>query len=52
MMSITGTEDVAPLRVGFPISDSVGGLTAAFAIAAALVGRQRDGCGRYLDDLP
>jgi crotonobetainyl-CoA:carnitine CoA-transferase CaiB-like acyl-CoA transferase len=49
MMSITGTEDVAPLRVGFPISDSLGGLTAAFAIAAALVGRQHDGCGRFLD---
>jgi len=49
MMSITGTEEVAPLRVGFPISDSVGALTAAFAIAAALVGRQRGGCGRFLD---
>jgi crotonobetainyl-CoA:carnitine CoA-transferase CaiB-like acyl-CoA transferase len=49
MMSITGTDDVAPLRVGFPISDTVGGLTAALAIAAALVGRQRDGCGRFLD---
>jgi crotonobetainyl-CoA:carnitine CoA-transferase CaiB-like acyl-CoA transferase len=49
MMSITGTEESAPLRVGFPISDTVGGLTAALAIAAALAGRQRDGLGCYLD---
>ena len=36
MMSITGTPDTAPLRVGFPVCDTVGGLTAAFAICAAL----------------
>ncbi|GAA2503562.1 CaiB/BaiF CoA transferase family protein [Winogradskya humida] len=49
MMSITGTPDTAPLRVGFPISDTVGGLTAALAVTAALTGRQRDGRGRFLD---
>ncbi|MEV4620583.1 CoA transferase [Asanoa sp. NPDC049573] len=49
MMSITGTPDTAPLRVGFPVSDSVGGLVAAMAICAALAGRSRTGSGSYLD---
>lgn len=49
MMSITGTHDSAPLRVGFPISDSVGGLMAALAVTAALAGRHHDGRGRWLD---
>ena len=35
-MSITGDADNAPYRVGYPIADTIGGLTAAFAIAAAL----------------
>jgi crotonobetainyl-CoA:carnitine CoA-transferase CaiB-like acyl-CoA transferase len=49
MMSITGTPETAPLRVGFPVSDSVGGLVAAMAICAALAGRSRTGAGSYLD---
>jgi crotonobetainyl-CoA:carnitine CoA-transferase CaiB-like acyl-CoA transferase len=49
MMSITGTAEVAPLRVGFPISDTLGGLTAALAVAAAVAGREHDGQGRFLD---
>jgi crotonobetainyl-CoA:carnitine CoA-transferase CaiB-like acyl-CoA transferase len=49
MMSVTGTSDTAPLRVGFPVSDSVGGLVAALAIASALVGRARTGEGVFLD---
>jgi crotonobetainyl-CoA:carnitine CoA-transferase CaiB-like acyl-CoA transferase len=49
MMSITGTSDTAPQRVGFPVCDSVGGLAAALAIAAALVGRARTGRGVFLD---
>jgi crotonobetainyl-CoA:carnitine CoA-transferase CaiB-like acyl-CoA transferase len=49
MMSVTGTEDTAPLRVGFPVSDTVGGLTAALAITAAIVGRERSGGGCFLD---
>jgi len=36
VMSITGDADTAPLRVGYPIADTVGGMTAAFAVAAAL----------------
>ncbi|WP_410816391.1 CaiB/BaiF CoA transferase family protein [Micromonospora sp. 050-3] len=49
MMSITGTPETAPLRVGFPVSDSVGGLVAAMAICAALTGRSRTGEGVFLD---
>ncbi|MFC5382109.1 CaiB/BaiF CoA transferase family protein [Aquipuribacter nitratireducens] len=49
MMSITGTVDTAPLRVGFPICDTVGGLVAAMAINAALVSRERTGKGAHLD---
>jgi len=49
MMSITGTEETAPLRVGFPVSDTVGGLMAALSISAALVGRERTGEGCFLD---
>jgi crotonobetainyl-CoA:carnitine CoA-transferase CaiB-like acyl-CoA transferase len=49
MMSITGTEETAPLRVGFPVCDTVGGLMAALSITAALVGRDRTGEGSFLD---
>ena len=41
VMSITGDGDSAPLRVGYPLADTVGGMTAAFAIAAALNARPR-----------
>jgi crotonobetainyl-CoA:carnitine CoA-transferase CaiB-like acyl-CoA transferase len=49
MMSITGTPQTVPLRVGFPICDTVGGLVAALAISAALAGRERTGQGCFLD---
>jgi CoA:oxalate CoA-transferase len=49
MMSVTGAECCAPLRAGYPVADSVGGITAAFAIAAALVGRLRTGQGCAID---
>jgi crotonobetainyl-CoA:carnitine CoA-transferase CaiB-like acyl-CoA transferase len=49
MMSITGTPETVPLRVGFPIADTVGGLVAALAITAALTARERGGAGAYLD---
>lgn len=48
-MSITGDTESAPLRVGYPASDSTGGMTAAYAIAAALVGRERGGEGAFID---
>ena len=49
VMSITGAKDTAPLRVGFPVVDTIGGLTAAFAIAAALFRRQRSNEGEFID---
>lgn len=48
VMSITGDAETAPYRVGTPISDTIGGLTAAFAITAALQGRERNG-GSFID---
>ncbi|MGI4985241.1 MAG: CaiB/BaiF CoA transferase family protein [Janthinobacterium lividum] len=48
-MSVTGDGDSAPLRVGYPVSDTVGGLTAALAICAAVLAAQRDGAGRVID---
>ena len=49
VMSVTGTKDGVPLRVGYPIADTIGGLTAAFAISAALVRRGRTGEGEFID---
>ncbi|MDA8147173.1 MAG: CoA transferase [Actinomycetota bacterium] len=49
MMSVTGSEPGHPLRAGFPVSDTVGGLAAAMAICAALVERSRTGDGHMLD---
>ncbi len=39
VMSITGAAETAPYRVGYPIADTIGGLTAAFAIAASLASK-------------
>jgi crotonobetainyl-CoA:carnitine CoA-transferase CaiB-like acyl-CoA transferase len=49
LMSITGDADSAPLRVGYPLCDTLGGITAAFAICAALVRRGDTGEGAFLD---
>lgn len=37
-MSITGDRETAPYRVGYPVADTIGGMTAAFAVSAALAG--------------
>src|SRR5258705_3820314 len=49
VMSVTGDANTAPLRVGYPVADTIGGLTAAFAVAAALVRRGRTGAGGFID---
>jgi len=49
LMSISGDAQSAPLRVGYPVADTIGGLTAAFAIASALVRLMRDGKGTFID---
>lgn len=49
VMSVTGDAQSAPLRVGYPLCDTLGGMGAAFAIASALLRRERTGKGCYVD---
>lgn len=42
VMSITGDAGTAPYRVGYPMGDTIGGMTAAFAVSSALAARARD----------
>lgn len=49
MMSLGGEPGGPPVRVGFPVVDTLTGQTAAFAILAALLRRERGGVGEYLD---
>ena len=46
VMSITGNPEDDPLRVGYPLADTIGGLTAAMAISAALNKTPR---GQFID---
>jgi formyl-CoA transferase len=48
-MDVNGDERLHPLRAGFPVCDTVGGLNAAFAIMAALFHRERTGRGQAID---
>ena len=49
VMAVNGDERLNPLRAGFPVCDTVGGLNAAFAIMAALFHRERSGEGQFID---
>ncbi len=49
VMAINGDERLNPLRAGFPVCDTVGGLNAAFAVLAALFHRERTGEGQFID---
>jgi len=46
VMSVTGESAERPLRVGYPMADSIGGLTAAMVICGALVSPKR---GAFID---
>lgn len=46
VMSITGDSNSAPLRVGYPLADTAGGMAAAFSITAALNSQDR---GTFID---
>ncbi len=48
-MAVNGDERLSPLRTGFPVCDTVGGLNAAFAVMAALFHRERTGEGQSID---
>jgi len=49
LMSITGTPDGEPTKVGVPICDLVCALYVALAVTAALRERDRTGVGQYVD---
>ncbi|HRR26523.1 MAG TPA: CoA transferase, partial [Acidobacteriota bacterium] len=49
VMAVNGDERLNPLRCGFPVCDTVGGLNAAFAVMAALFHRERTGEGQFID---
>jgi crotonobetainyl-CoA:carnitine CoA-transferase CaiB-like acyl-CoA transferase len=49
IMSITGHEDKGPTRAGFALCDTIGGMTAAFAVASALFQRNHTGEGQFVD---
>jgi len=49
MMMLSGAEGDPPVRVGFPIVDTLTGQTAAVAILGALIQRERTGKGAYID---
>jgi crotonobetainyl-CoA:carnitine CoA-transferase CaiB-like acyl-CoA transferase len=49
LMSITGTPDGDPVKIGVPICDLVCALYVALGVTAALKERDRSGVGQYLD---
>lgn len=49
MMMLSGEEGDPPVRVGFPIVDTLTGQTAAFAILSALIRRMQGDGGSFID---
>jgi len=49
IMSITGHEDKGPTRAGFALCDTIGAMTAAFAVSSALYQRTVTGEGQFVD---
>lgn len=49
IMSITGEPAHGPTRAGFALCDTIGGVTAALAVASALYQRARSGRGQLVD---
>jgi len=49
VMAVNGDERLNPLRAGFPVCDTVGGMNAAFAVMAALYYREHTGEGQFID---
>ena len=48
LMSLTGTKETGPLRVGLPIGDLLGGCFAAYGVVLALYERQQSGKGQFV----
>ena len=49
IMSITGDPAGGPMRAGFALCDSFGGMTAALAVSSALYQRTHTGRGQFVD---
>jgi len=49
VMSVTGDEESAPLRVGFPVSDTVAGLNAVIGVCAGLFRARASGESQLVD---
>ena len=49
IMAMTGTEDVHPIKFGYPAIDYATGTMGAFALASALFQRERSGRGQRID---
>jgi len=49
VMSITGHDDKGPTRAGFALCDTIGAMTAAFAVSSALYQRNQTGRGQFVD---
>jgi CoA:oxalate CoA-transferase len=49
VMAINGDDRLNPLRTGFPVCDTIGGVNAAFAIMSALYYREKTGKGQFID---
>ena len=49
IMSITGEPAAGPTRAGFALCDTIGGITAAMAVASALYQRTHTGRGQLVD---
>jgi len=49
IMSITGDPAGGPMRAGFAICDTIGGMTAALAVSSALYQRAQTGRGQFVD---
>ena len=49
IMSVTGHPETGPMRAGFAVCDAIGGMTAAFAVSAALYQRTHTGRGQLVD---
>ena len=49
LMSITGSKDGPPYRLGVAIADIVSGMFAAYGVATGLLSRERTGSGQLVD---
>lgn len=49
LMTLNGTPEMVPMKVGTPAVDYATGTMGAFALAAALLQRERTGQGQYID---